>query len=79
MLCYRVTDCPLQLNYFLQFVPLRDYLSYGNNHMVQAALAKEVLAEVPNQFVSYMRRRKIQPPQQRAHQAITAQMPMPAV
>lgn len=50
--------------------------------MIQARLAKEVLAEVPEQFLSYMKKHKIQPPQQRlAPQSISGQAgsapPMP--
>ena len=46
-------------------LPLRDYISCGDNNMVQARLAKAVLAEVPQQFLSYMKKHGIQPPQQR--------------
>ena len=46
-------------------MPLRDYISCGDNNMVQARLAKAVLAEVPQQFLSYMKKHGIQPPQQR--------------
>lgn len=41
--------------------------------MVQARLAKDVLAEVPGQFVSYMRAHGIQPPQQKPHQSLQPQ------
>ncbi|XP_067929315.1 copine-8-like isoform X2 [Watersipora subatra] len=49
----------------VQFVPLKDYLTSGNSTMVQARLAKDVLAEIPNQFLSYMKANRILPPQQR--------------
>ncbi|KAF6029550.1 CPNE8 [Bugula neritina] len=62
----------------VQFVPLRDYLSLGDSHMVHARLAKAVLAEVPDQFLGYMRRHNIEPPKQRlAPQSISSGPPMP--
>lgn len=46
---------------------MRDYLATGNNTMVQARLAKAVLAEVPDQFLSYMKSHKVSPPKQRVN------------
>lgn len=46
----------------LQFVPFRDYIDRRGNHILSMArLAKEVLAEIPDQFLSYMRTRGIKP------------------
>ncbi|XP_071447880.1 copine-8-like [Hetaerina americana] len=47
----------------VQFVTLRDFMTPGEDyHMAMAKLAKEVLAEIPSQFLSYMRFNKIVPP-----------------
>ena len=42
---------------------MRDFVTKGgvNPMMVQALLAKEVLAEVPEQFLSYMNKHGVQP------------------
>uniref|UniRef100_A0A3B3ZYI6 Uncharacterized protein n=1 Tax=Periophthalmus magnuspinnatus TaxID=409849 RepID=A0A3B3ZYI6_9GOBI len=46
----------------VQFVPFRDYMDRRGNHILSMArLAKEVLAEIPDQFLSYMRTRGIKP------------------
>lgn len=46
----------------LQFVPFRDYMDRTGNHVLSMArLAKDVLAEIPDQFLSYMRTRGIKP------------------
>lgn len=46
----------------LQFVPFRDYIDRTGNHILSMArLAKDVLAEIPDQFLSYMRTRGIKP------------------
>lgn len=45
----------------VQFVPLRDYTNTGSPELTQARLAKEVLAEVPQQLLAYMRKRRISP------------------
>ena len=44
-------------------MPLREYIGkhQGDPMMVQAILAKEVLAEVPDQFLSFMTKHGIQP------------------
>ncbi|TPX67655.1 hypothetical protein SpCBS45565_g03617 [Spizellomyces sp. 'palustris'] len=57
----------------VQFVPYRELA--GNPHR----LAKEVLAEIPDQFVSYMRSRGIKPRPARAHSfaSITSQDSIP--
>ncbi|KAG7523275.1 copine-8-like [Solea senegalensis] len=45
-----------------QFVPFRDYIDRRGNYILSMArLAKEVLAEIPDQFLSYMRTRGIKP------------------
>lgn len=47
---------------FFQFVPFRDYIDCTGNHILSMArLAKDVLAEIPDQFLSYMRTRGIKP------------------
>uniref|UniRef100_A0A3Q2Q8N3 Copine 8 n=1 Tax=Fundulus heteroclitus TaxID=8078 RepID=A0A3Q2Q8N3_FUNHE len=46
----------------VQFVPFRDYIDRsGSNILSMARLAKDVLAEIPDQFLSYMRTRGIKP------------------
>uniref|UniRef100_A0A2K6KCK4 Copine 8 n=1 Tax=Rhinopithecus bieti TaxID=61621 RepID=A0A2K6KCK4_RHIBE len=46
----------------VQFVPFRDYIDRSGNHVLSMArLAKDVLAEIPEQFLSYMRARGIKP------------------
>ncbi|KAK3608098.1 hypothetical protein CHS0354_004755 [Potamilus streckersoni] len=47
----------------VQFVPLRDFLGKPGetSAALQARLAKEVLEEIPEQFLSYMRKNNIKP------------------
>uniref|UniRef100_A0A2K6GUH9 Copine family member 9 n=1 Tax=Propithecus coquereli TaxID=379532 RepID=A0A2K6GUH9_PROCO len=46
----------------VQFVPFRDYVDRsGNQVLSMARLAKDVLAEIPEQLLSYMRTRDIRP------------------
>ncbi|XP_025891859.1 copine-5-like [Nothoprocta perdicaria] len=46
----------------VQFVPFRDYMDRaGNQVLSMARLAKDVLAEIPDQLVSYMKGRGIKP------------------
>ncbi|XP_062921565.1 copine-5-like isoform X3 [Mobula hypostoma] len=46
----------------VQFVPFRDYIDRTGNHVLSMArLAKDVLAEIPDQFISYMKTRGIKP------------------
>ncbi|XP_030645887.1 copine-8 [Chanos chanos] len=46
----------------VQFVPFRDYIDRRGNHILSMArLAKDVLAEIPDQFLHYMRTRGIKP------------------
>ena len=45
----------------LQFVPFRDFMKGGNFCENQAALAKEVLAEIPEQLLSFMTSHNIRP------------------
>lgn len=45
----------------VQFVPFNDFLNRGNMTLSQAALAKEVLAEIPDQFLSYMKKHNVKP------------------
>ena len=77
---FTCTHCEyVDMCYFimLQFVPLRNFLGRSGDdpNMVQARLAKEVLAEIPDQFLSYMKKHRIQPPQQRqAPQSVSGQV-----
>ncbi|XP_066469100.1 copine-9 [Tiliqua scincoides] len=46
----------------VQFVPFRDYVDHSGNHVLSMArLAKDVLAEIPEQLLSYMKSRDIKP------------------
>uniref|UniRef100_A0AAY4E3I6 C2 domain-containing protein n=1 Tax=Denticeps clupeoides TaxID=299321 RepID=A0AAY4E3I6_9TELE len=46
----------------VQFVPFRDYIDRsGNQVLSMARLAKDVLAEIPDQLLSYMKSRGIEP------------------
>ncbi|KAH9489380.1 Copine-8 [Bulinus truncatus] len=46
----------------VQFVPFRNFLTTGSNMKVSSAfLAKEVLAEIPDQILGYMKRYNIKP------------------
>lgn len=45
-----------------QFVPFRDYMDRTGNHVLSMArLAKDVLAEIPDQLISSMKSRGIKP------------------
>lgn len=45
-----------------KFVPFRDYVDdSGNQVLSMARLAKDVLAEIPEQLLSYMKTRDIKP------------------
>ncbi|XP_028430545.1 LOW QUALITY PROTEIN: copine-9 [Perca flavescens] len=47
----------------VQFVPFRDYMDRsGNQVLSMARLAKDVLAEIPDQLLSFMKSHGIQPP-----------------
>uniref|UniRef100_A0A3B4FF91 Copine family member 9 n=1 Tax=Pundamilia nyererei TaxID=303518 RepID=A0A3B4FF91_9CICH len=47
----------------VQFVPFRDYIDRsGNQVLSMARLAKDVLAEIPDQLLSFMKSRGIEPP-----------------
>lgn len=47
----------------VQFVPMREFMGRAgeNPAAIQAILAKEVLEEIPDQFLSYMKSRNIKP------------------
>ncbi|ELK16574.1 Copine-5 [Pteropus alecto] len=46
----------------VQFVPFRDYVDRTGNHVLSMArLARDVLAEIPDQLVSYMKAQGIRP------------------
>ena len=42
-------------------MPFRDFVNQGSMQLSQSALAKEVLAEIPEQFLSYMKKHGIKP------------------
>lgn len=68
------------LIFFCQFVPFRDFMGgqYGGNAQIsQAALAKEVLAEIPDQVVQYMLANKIAPKPPRPDVLLPGQSPAP--
>lgn len=56
---------PLFFSYIspcFQFVPFRDYIDRsGNQVLSMARLAKDVLAEIPDQLLSFMKSRGIHP------------------
>lgn len=54
---------PFHPHHHVQFVPFRDYISStgGNVGLSQARLAKDVLAEVPDQVLGFMKARGITP------------------
>uniref|UniRef100_A0A8C5H7X6 C2 domain-containing protein n=1 Tax=Gouania willdenowi TaxID=441366 RepID=A0A8C5H7X6_GOUWI len=46
----------------VQFVPFRDYIDRSGNHVLSMArLAKDVLAEIPDQLLSFMKSRGVEP------------------
>ena len=48
--------------YFFQFVPFRDYMDRTGNHVLSMArLVKDVLSEIPDQLISYMKSRAVKP------------------
>lgn len=53
----------LYIIFSMQFVPIRNFLGRGGDDVatVQERLAKEVLEEIPDQFLSYMQRHNIMP------------------
>ncbi|XP_037981202.1 copine-5-like isoform X6 [Motacilla alba alba] len=52
----------------VQFVPFRDYMTGGPGAgLSMAGLAREVLAEIPDQLLSYMKARGIKPPPHPSH------------
>jgi len=54
----------LLLLLFVQFVPFREFIggSFGNDlNRSQVMLAKEVLAEIPDQVMSYMKKFGVKP------------------
>lgn len=56
------------LSHCPQFVPFRDYMDSSGSHVrSMARLAKDVLAEIPDQLLSYMRGRGIEPRRNAAH------------
>jgi hypothetical protein len=48
----------------VQFVPFRNYIRSGiNSQISRLHLAKEVLAEIPDQFLGYMKTNRVVPKQ----------------
>ncbi|RXN20372.1 copine-8 isoform X2 [Labeo rohita] len=57
-----ISDMAQTKESIVNFVPFRDYIDRTGNHILSMArLAKDVLAEIPDQFLSYMRTRGIKP------------------
>lgn len=48
-----------------QFVSFKDFQLYDNPAVAKANLAREVLAEIPNQIVGYMKSKNIIPKNQK--------------
>ena len=62
----------------VQFVPFRNFQHLHNVSAAKAYLAKEVLAEIPDQVVGYMKSRNINPKQSQAqHSTNTSNMAPP--
>lgn len=62
----------------VQFVPFRNFQRLHNVSAAKAYLAKEVLAEIPDQIVGYMKSRNIEPKQSQAqHSTNTSSMAPP--
>ncbi|XP_069668660.1 copine-8-like [Periplaneta americana] len=45
----------------VQFVPFNKFTTMGDPHMARIRLAREVLAEIPTQFIGYMKTNKVAP------------------
>ncbi|KAG2467904.1 CPNE5 protein, partial [Polypterus senegalus] len=57
-----ISDMAQTKEAIVNFVPFRDYIDRTGNHVLSMArLAKDVLAEIPDQFISYMKSRGIKP------------------
>ncbi|XP_073184497.1 copine-8 isoform X4 [Lepidochelys kempii] len=57
-----ISDMAQTKESIVNFVPFRDYIDRSGNYILSMArLAKDVLAEIPDQFLSYMRVRGIKP------------------
>ncbi|MGH0139027.1 UNVERIFIED_CONTAM: hypothetical protein FKN15_068158 [Acipenser sinensis] len=57
-----ISDMAQTKESIVNFVPFRDYIDRTGNHILSMArLAKDVLAEIPDQFLSYMKARAIKP------------------
>ncbi|MGH0135367.1 UNVERIFIED_CONTAM: hypothetical protein FKN15_075444 [Acipenser sinensis] len=57
-----ISDMAQTKEAIVSFVPFRDYMDRTGNHVLSMArLAKDVLAEIPEQFISYMKTRGIKP------------------
>ncbi|KAM7422248.1 hypothetical protein PAMA_010358 [Pampus argenteus] len=57
-----ISDMAQTKEAIVNFVPFRDYMDRTGNHVLSMArLAKDVLAEIPDQFISYMKSRGIKP------------------
>ncbi|XP_067010318.2 copine-8 [Anabrus simplex] len=57
-LCYQGVQASRDI---VQFVPFRNFQRYGDVRQAKAYLAKEVLMEIPDQIVSFMKSRNIKP------------------
>lgn len=45
----------------VQFVPFNKFVTMGDPHTARLRLAREVLAEIPTQFIGYMKANNITP------------------
>lgn len=57
----------------VQFVPFRNFQRLQNVSAAKAYLAKEVLAEIPEQIVGYMKSRNIKPKKPHTQQSTNTQ------
>ncbi|KAG7267243.1 hypothetical protein CRUP_025055 [Coryphaenoides rupestris] len=63
----------------VQFVPFRDYIDRsGNQVLSMARLAKDVLAEIPDQLLSFMKSRGIEPRPAAPPSTTTSTSPSPS-
>lgn len=72
----RAPDGRVAARDIVQFVPLRNFIKEGIDlHMTRLHLAKEVLAEVPDQFLGFMKANHITPRAPPGQQHLFAPLP----
>ena len=62
----------------VQFVPFRNFQHVQNVQSAKVFLAREVLAEIPEQIVGYMKSRNIKPMQPVGQNSVTSLPPHPS-